>query len=182
MSVLNAAPPELAFVSCFTRLFLCNTLRLWRSDNSSEIFSVLSHYCQLYSSCLKSCSNYMKRTWLFIKIGIPIAACINFHEGGKSFCHLLLISTICLLYKGICGFDFIQLCSFNSWNSVFFLIPSNGCGIVMLKGQNSHCCFILVAGFVLLNDILISLGLEGILYVVIFIKEEEELMGNFKFL
>lgn len=40
----------------------------------------------------------------------------------------------------------------------------------------------LVAGFVLLNDILISLGLEGILYVVIFIKEEEELMGNFKFL
>jgi len=121
MSVLNAAPPELAFVSCFTRLFLCNTLRLWRSDNSSEIFSVLSHYCQLYSSCLKSCSNYMKRTWLFIKIGIPITACINFHEGGKSFCHLLLISTICLLYKGICGFDFIQLCSFNSWNSVFFL-------------------------------------------------------------
>lgn len=64
----------------------------------------------------------------------------------------------------------------------FFLIPSNGCGIVMLKGQNSHCCFILVAGFVLLNGILISLGLEGILYVVIFIKEEEELMGNFKFL
>lgn len=63
---------------------------------------------------------------------------------------------------------------------LLFLIPSNGCGIVMLKGQNSHCCFILVAAFFLWNDILISLRLEGKLYVVIFIEEEEE-MGNLNF-
>lgn len=54
--------PQIAFVSCFTKLSLCNTLRLWRTDNSSVAFSVLSHYCLLYSFCLKSCSNCIRRT------------------------------------------------------------------------------------------------------------------------
>lgn len=54
--------PQIAFVSCFTKLSSCNTLRLWRSDNFSEAFSVLSHYCLLHSSCLKSCYNCIKRT------------------------------------------------------------------------------------------------------------------------
>lgn len=164
--------PQIAFVSCFTKLFLCNALRLWRSDNSSETFLAPSHYCQLYSSCLKSCSNYIKRTWLFVKIDIQITACINFHRKKKSFCHLLLISIICLLYKGVHGFDFIKIFSFSSQNSVF-LIPRNGYETVILKGQNSPCWFTVVTGFVLSNDVLISLRVKGMASVVVLIKDGE---------
>lgn len=48
-----------------------------------------------------------------------MTACINFHKQKTSFCHLLLISTVCFLYKGIHGFDFIQLV--NSYR--FFFCP-----------------------------------------------------------